>query len=79
MLLLDVFIDLCLKYNKACKFFIRITELLRQRCGVKGRSGDADRKVPAQPNVFIGGDGKVSRYNLRKFGELPFHLIRAGR
>ena len=35
--------------------------------------------MPAQPNVFKGNDGKVSRYNLRKFAELPFHLIGSAR
>ena len=28
------------------------------------------------PNVFYTKDGKLSRYNLRKFGELPYHLVR---
>ena len=55
--------------------FCRYTELIRQRCGVKGKMGKSDRKVPAQPNVFKGKDGKVSRYNMRKFAELPYHLI----
>ena len=41
--------------------------------------GESDRKLPAQPNVFKGPDGKVSRYNMRKFAELPFHLIGSGR
>ena len=41
----------------------RITELHRQRDKkVKGRIGEADRRVPKQPNVFIGTDGKVARY-----------------
>ena len=57
----------------------RITELHRQRFKVTGRMGEADRKVPRQPNVFVGADGKISRYNLRKFGELPYHLICSGR
>ena len=31
------------------------------------KEGEADRKVPLQPLVFVGNDGKtVSRYNLRK-------------
>ena len=34
------------------------------------------RQVPAMPNVFYTKEGKLSRYNLRKFGELPFHLVR---
>ena len=28
------------------------------------------------PLIFVTKDGKSSRYNLRKFGELPYHLIR---
>lgn len=44
-----------------------------------GQKGHSDRKMPAQPNVFKGNDGKVSRYNLRKFAELPFHLIGSAR
>ena len=48
------------------KYFVsqkcRITELHRQRDKkVKGRIGEADRRVPRQPNVFIGTDGKVAR------------------
>ena len=40
----------------------RITELHRQRDkNIKGRIGEADRRVPRQPNVFIGTDGKVAR------------------
>jgi hypothetical protein len=26
--------------------------------------------------LFYNKDGKLSRYNLRKFGELPYHLVR---
>jgi hypothetical protein len=32
--------------------------------------------VTAQPLVFLSQDGSVSRFNLRKFSELPYHLIR---
>ena len=28
------------------------------------------------PLVFLTKDGQISRYNFRKFGELPFHLVR---
>ena len=43
--------------------YFRITELHRQRDKkVTGRVGEADRRVPRQPNVFIGTDGKVARY-----------------
>jgi hypothetical protein len=43
---------------------------------VQERTGEADRKVTAQPLVFLSQDGSVSRFNLRKFSELPYHLIR---
>ena len=33
-------------------------------------------KVPAMPLVFLTKEGKISRYNLRRFGELPYHLVR---
>ncbi|CAG0888380.1 unnamed protein product [Darwinula stevensoni] len=57
----------------------RYTEIQRHRFGLKDKEGEADRKVPLQPLVYYGKDGKVSRHNLRKFGELPFHLVRAHR
>lgn len=42
-------------------------------------TGIADRKVPDQPLVFYNKEGVVCRFNLRKFGELPFHLVRSNR
>ncbi|XP_037797036.1 NACHT and WD repeat domain-containing protein 2-like [Penaeus monodon] len=57
----------------------KYTEIQRHRFNLKSKEGLADRKVPAQPLVYYNKDGKVSRYNLRKFGELPYHLIRARR
>ena len=57
----------------------RFSELHRVRFGVKGQNGHSDRKLPAQPNVFKSADGKISRYNMRKFAELPFHLIGSNR
>ena len=39
-------------------------------------TGEADRKVTGQPLVFLSQDGASSRFNLRKFSELPYHLIR---
>uniref|UniRef100_T1J835 NACHT domain-containing protein n=1 Tax=Strigamia maritima TaxID=126957 RepID=T1J835_STRMM len=56
----------------------KYTEIQRQRFGLTDKEGTADRKVPLQPLIFSSKDGKV-RYNLRKLGELPFHLIRARR
>ncbi len=44
----------------------KYTEIQRMRFNLAEKEGEADRKVPLQPLVFIGKDGKVSRYNLRK-------------
>ncbi|XP_069948531.1 NACHT and WD repeat domain-containing protein 2 [Cherax quadricarinatus] len=57
----------------------KYTEIQRHRFNLKSKEGLADRKVPPQPLVFYNKEGKVTRYNLRKFGELPFHLVRARR
>lgn len=57
----------------------KYTEIQRYRFGLKNAEGTADRKVPLQPLVFYTNDGRVSGFNKRKFGELPFHLIRSER
>ncbi|XKL66768.1 hypothetical protein PGB90_010188 [Kerria lacca] len=57
----------------------KYTEIQRHRFNLTEKEGSADRKVPVQPLVFYSKDGKVTRYNLRKFGELPFHLVRSRR
>ncbi|XP_046671615.1 NACHT and WD repeat domain-containing protein 2 [Homalodisca vitripennis] len=57
----------------------KYTEIQRHRFNLTDKEGSADRKVPIQPLVFYSKDGKVTRYNLRKFGELPYHLVRARR
>ncbi|TRY73174.1 hypothetical protein TCAL_08178 [Tigriopus californicus] len=58
----------------------RYTEVQRQRFKLKGRVGQADRRVPVQPNVFTTDESNgKTRYNLRKFSELPYHLVKAGR
>ncbi|XP_076319840.1 NACHT and WD repeat domain-containing protein 2 isoform X1 [Tachypleus tridentatus] len=57
----------------------KYTEIQRHRFGISGKEGQADRKVPLQPLVFYSNDGRVARYNLRKFGEMAFHLIRSRR
>jgi hypothetical protein len=36
-------------------------------------------KVPAQPLCYYNKQGKLTRYNLRKFSELPFQLVRCYR
>ncbi|XP_050685594.1 NACHT and WD repeat domain-containing protein 2 [Leptidea sinapis] len=57
----------------------KYTEIQRHRFNLADKEGVADRKVPLQPLVFLSADGSSKRYNLRKFGELPFHLVRSKR
>ncbi|XP_044733634.1 NACHT and WD repeat domain-containing protein 2 [Chrysoperla carnea] len=57
----------------------KFTEIQRHRFNLTDKEGVADRKVPVQPLVFYSSDGVPCRYNLRKFGELPFHLVRSRR
>ncbi|XP_008551438.1 NACHT and WD repeat domain-containing protein 2 [Microplitis demolitor] len=57
----------------------KYTEIQRHRFNLQDKEGVADRKVPEQPLAFYSKEGKLSRYNLRKFGELPYHLVRARR
>ncbi|KDQ84119.1 Leucine-rich repeat and WD repeat-containing protein [Zootermopsis nevadensis] len=57
----------------------KYTEIQRHRFNLTDKEGSADRKVPIQPLVFHSKDGKVSRYNLRKFGEMPYHMVRSRR
>ncbi|KAI5640011.1 NACHT and WD repeat domain-containing protein 2 [Phthorimaea operculella] len=57
----------------------KYTEIQRHRFNLADREGVADRKVPIQPLAFPSADGSLKRYNLRKFGELPFHLVRSKR
>ena len=52
------------------------TEIQKHRFGLASKHSTADRHVPAMPLVFRNKDGKITRYNLRKFGELAFQLIR---
>ena len=54
----------------------KFTEIQKHRFGLKSKDSEADRQVPAMPLVYLSKDGKNTRYNLRKFGELPYHLIR---
>ena len=55
----------------------KFTQQQRAKFGIKEREGLADRKVAAQPLVYLDKEGHLSRFNLRKFSELPYHLIRA--
>ncbi|KAL7638639.1 UNVERIFIED_CONTAM: hypothetical protein RMT77_011211 [Armadillidium vulgare] len=57
----------------------KYTEIQRHRFNLKSKDGLADRKVPMQPLIYYNKEGKPSRYNLRKFGEFPYHLVRSGR
>ncbi|XP_055907671.1 NACHT and WD repeat domain-containing protein 2 [Eupeodes corollae] len=57
----------------------KFTEIQRHRFNLTDKEGSADRKVPVQPLMFASKDGSVTRYNLRKFGELPFHFVRSRR
>ncbi|XP_026300938.1 NACHT and WD repeat domain-containing protein 2 isoform X2 [Apis mellifera] len=57
----------------------KYTEIQRHRFNLADKEGVADRKVPEQPLAFYSKEGTISRYNLRKFGELPFHLVRSRR
>ena len=54
----------------------KFTEIQKHRFGLKSKDSEADRQLPAMPLVFMTKEGKISRYNLRKFGELSFHLVR---
>ncbi|XP_023233004.1 NACHT and WD repeat domain-containing protein 2-like [Centruroides sculpturatus] len=55
----------------------KYTDIQRLRFGISDKQGMADRKVPKQPMVFESKESRQVRYNFRKFGELPFHLLRA--
>ena len=56
----------------------KFTEIQKHRFGLKSKDSEADRQVPAMPLVFFTKEGNISRYNLRKFSELPYHLVRCG-
>lgn len=55
------------------------TEEQKRMFLLKSLHGEADRKVPAQPEIFFNPIDNSVRYNGRKLSELPFHLIRSGR
>jgi hypothetical protein len=56
----------------------RFTEIQKHRFGLASKDSEADRQIPAMPLVFYTHEGEISRYNLRKFSELPYHLVRCG-
>jgi WD40 repeat protein len=55
------------------------TEEQKRMFMLKSLHGEADRKVPAQPEIFYNPNDNSIRYNGRKLSELPFHLIRSAR
>ena len=57
----------------------RYTEIQKHMFRLKSKDSTADRAVPAQPLAFCSKAGRVMRYNLRKFSELPFQLVRCFR
>ena len=57
----------------------RYTEVQKHMFRLKSKNSTADRIVPAQPLAFYNKQGKLTRYNLRKFSELPFQLVRCFR
>ena len=57
----------------------RYTEIQKHMFKLKSKDGSADREVPSQPLAYYNKRGKRTRYNLRKFSELPFQLIRCYR
>jgi hypothetical protein len=57
------------------------TEEQKRMFLLKSLHGEADRKVPPQPEIFVNSnDPNASvRYNGRKLSELPFNLLRSNR
>lgn len=55
------------------------TEEQKRMFLLKSLHGEADRKVPAQPEIFFNPNDNSVRYNGRKLSELPFHLMRSRR
>lgn len=55
------------------------TEEQKRMFLLKSMHGEADRKVPAQPEIFFNPNDNTVRYNGRKLSELPFHLLRSRR
>ena len=64
------------KYGGGIPKAFKFTEIQKHRFGLKSKDSEADRQIPAMPLVYFNKDGEISRYNLRKFGELPYHLVR---
>ena len=57
----------------------RYTEIQKHTFNLKSKDDNKDRQVPAMPLAYYNRQGKLTRYNLRKFTELPFQLVRCFR
>jgi len=57
----------------------RYTEIQKHTFHLKSKDDNKDRQVPAMPLAYYNKQGKLTRYNLRKFTELPFQLVRCFR
>jgi len=57
----------------------RYTEIQKHTFHLKSKDDSKDRQVPAMPLAYYNKQGKLTRYNLRKFTELPFQLVRCFR
>ena len=57
----------------------RYTEIQKHTFHLKSKDDNKDRQVPAMPLAYYNRQGKLTRYNLRKFTELPFQLVRCFR
>ena len=67
-------------YGGGIKKPFRYTEIQKHMFKLKSKDSSADRQVPSQPLAFYkSNSGRVTRYNLRKFSELPFQLVRCYR
>ena len=73
-------------YGGGTKKPFRYTEIQKHMFKLQSKDSSADRQVPAMPLAFYKSSSspgqsrvKVARYNLRKFSELPFQLVRCYR
>ena len=57
----------------------RYTEIQKHTFNLRSKDDSKDRQVPAMPLAYYNKAGKLTRYNLRKFTELPFQLVRCFR
>jgi NACHT domain- and WD repeat-containing protein len=62
-----------------CPKPFQFSEQQKRMFNLTSTDGEADRKVPAQPLIFMNADKSNVRYNLRKLSELPYQLLHAER